>query len=152
MRAYATRLGSIHLPGDAQRTHVRMSRHYLFTIRRSRADELPDSRGFIPNFGRKEDLEVEFGRRVGYPVGFDRPDLRKMNRDRRGGIVLLAVDWRWLVSRRGLDCLANTWNRLGVDMKSSLSHCPCAEEVNEELKSTGLAVLFEMRVSWEERM
>ncbi|PKI44064.1 hypothetical protein CRG98_035551 [Punica granatum] len=38
------RLGSVHLPGDAQRTHVRRSRHYLFTTRRSRADELPGSR------------------------------------------------------------------------------------------------------------
>ncbi|PKI68257.1 hypothetical protein CRG98_011337, partial [Punica granatum] len=28
--AYATRLGSIHLPGDARRTHVRRSRHLPF--------------------------------------------------------------------------------------------------------------------------
>ncbi|PKI72327.1 hypothetical protein CRG98_007307, partial [Punica granatum] len=28
--AYATRLGSVHLPGDARRTHVRMSRHLPF--------------------------------------------------------------------------------------------------------------------------
>ncbi|PKI60448.1 hypothetical protein CRG98_019102 [Punica granatum] len=26
----ATRLGSVHLPGDARRTHVRMSRHLPF--------------------------------------------------------------------------------------------------------------------------
>ncbi|PKI68954.1 hypothetical protein CRG98_010634 [Punica granatum] len=44
-RAYATRLGSVHLPGDARRTHVRMSRHLLFTTRRSRAVESPGSRG-----------------------------------------------------------------------------------------------------------
>ncbi|PKI68442.1 hypothetical protein CRG98_011167 [Punica granatum] len=36
-----TRLGSVHLPGDARRTHVRRSRHLLFTTRRSRAVELP---------------------------------------------------------------------------------------------------------------
>ncbi|PKI64664.1 hypothetical protein CRG98_014953 [Punica granatum] len=30
-RLNATRLGSVHLPGDARRTHVRRSRHYLFT-------------------------------------------------------------------------------------------------------------------------
>ncbi|PKI40923.1 hypothetical protein CRG98_038688 [Punica granatum] len=41
----ATRLGSVHLPGGARRTHVRRSRHYLFTTRRSRAGELPESRG-----------------------------------------------------------------------------------------------------------
>ncbi|PKI65185.1 hypothetical protein CRG98_014415 [Punica granatum] len=29
-RAYATWLGSVHLPGDARRTHVRRSRHLLF--------------------------------------------------------------------------------------------------------------------------
>ncbi|PKI71142.1 hypothetical protein CRG98_008440 [Punica granatum] len=29
-RAYATRLGSVHIPGDAQRTHVRMSRYLPF--------------------------------------------------------------------------------------------------------------------------
>ncbi|PKI65916.1 hypothetical protein CRG98_013687 [Punica granatum] len=28
--AYATRLGSVHLPGDARRTHVRRSRHLPF--------------------------------------------------------------------------------------------------------------------------
>ncbi|PKI67431.1 hypothetical protein CRG98_012181 [Punica granatum] len=44
-KAYATRLGSIHLPGDARRTHVRKSRHLLFTTRRSRAVESPGSRG-----------------------------------------------------------------------------------------------------------
>ncbi|PKI78486.1 hypothetical protein CRG98_001126 [Punica granatum] len=33
----ATRLRSVHLSGDARRTHVRRSRHYLFTTRRSRA-------------------------------------------------------------------------------------------------------------------
>ncbi|PKI73228.1 hypothetical protein CRG98_006363 [Punica granatum] len=43
--AYATRLGSIHLPGDTRRTHVRRSRHLLFKTRRSRAVELPGSRG-----------------------------------------------------------------------------------------------------------
>ncbi|PKI64987.1 hypothetical protein CRG98_014611 [Punica granatum] len=43
--AYATRLRSIHLPGDARRTHVRRSRHSLFTTRRSRAVESPGSRG-----------------------------------------------------------------------------------------------------------
>ncbi|PKI59076.1 hypothetical protein CRG98_020531 [Punica granatum] len=42
--AYATRLGSVHLPGDARRTHVRRSRHLLFTTRRSRAVESPKSR------------------------------------------------------------------------------------------------------------
>ncbi|PKI77719.1 hypothetical protein CRG98_001889 [Punica granatum] len=40
-----TRLGSIHLPGDARRTRVRRSRHLLFTTRRSRAVESPGSRG-----------------------------------------------------------------------------------------------------------
>ncbi|PKI40630.1 hypothetical protein CRG98_038979 [Punica granatum] len=29
-RAYATWLGSVHLPGDARRMHVRRSRHLLF--------------------------------------------------------------------------------------------------------------------------
>ncbi|PKI49211.1 hypothetical protein CRG98_030400 [Punica granatum] len=43
--AYATRLGSVHLPGDARRTHVRRSHHLLFTTRRSRAVESPGSRG-----------------------------------------------------------------------------------------------------------
>ncbi|PKI48220.1 hypothetical protein CRG98_031375 [Punica granatum] len=43
--AYAMRLGSVHLPGDARRTHVRRSRHLLFTTRRSRAIESPRSRG-----------------------------------------------------------------------------------------------------------
>ncbi|PKI76944.1 hypothetical protein CRG98_002654 [Punica granatum] len=43
--AYATRLGSVHLPGDARRTRVRRSRHLLFTTRRSRAVESPRSRG-----------------------------------------------------------------------------------------------------------
>ncbi|PKI74823.1 hypothetical protein CRG98_004784 [Punica granatum] len=43
--AYATRLGSIHLPEDAQRTSVRRSCHLLFTTRRSRAVESPGSRG-----------------------------------------------------------------------------------------------------------
>ncbi|PKI64289.1 hypothetical protein CRG98_015329 [Punica granatum] len=43
--AYATRLGSVHLPGDARRTSVRRSRHLLFTTRRSRAVESPESRG-----------------------------------------------------------------------------------------------------------
>ncbi|OWM71850.1 hypothetical protein CDL15_Pgr017733 [Punica granatum] len=43
-RLNATRLGSVHLPGDARRTHVRRSRHYLFTTRRSRAGELPGLR------------------------------------------------------------------------------------------------------------
>ncbi|PKI64180.1 hypothetical protein CRG98_015426 [Punica granatum] len=42
--AYATRLGSVHLLGDARRTHVRRSRHLLFTTRRSRAVESPGSR------------------------------------------------------------------------------------------------------------
>ncbi|PKI78417.1 hypothetical protein CRG98_001190 [Punica granatum] len=41
----ATRLGSVHLPEDARWTHVRRSRHYLFTTRRSMAGELPGSRG-----------------------------------------------------------------------------------------------------------
>ncbi|PKI74114.1 hypothetical protein CRG98_005493 [Punica granatum] len=39
--AYATRLGSVHLPGNARQTHVRRSRHLLFTTRRSRAVESP---------------------------------------------------------------------------------------------------------------
>ncbi|PKI49535.1 hypothetical protein CRG98_030072 [Punica granatum] len=43
--AYATRLRSIHLPGDARRTHVKRSRHSLFTTRRSRPVESPESRG-----------------------------------------------------------------------------------------------------------
>ncbi|PKI61329.1 hypothetical protein CRG98_018284 [Punica granatum] len=43
--AYATRLGSVHLPGDVRRTRVRRSRHLLFTTRRSRVVELPGSRG-----------------------------------------------------------------------------------------------------------
>ncbi|PKI66600.1 hypothetical protein CRG98_013009 [Punica granatum] len=43
--AYATRLGSVHLPGDARRTRVRRSRHLLFTTRRSRAVKSPGSRG-----------------------------------------------------------------------------------------------------------
>ncbi|PKI46430.1 hypothetical protein CRG98_033182 [Punica granatum] len=43
--ACATRLGSVHLPGDGRRTRVRRSRHLLFTTRRSRAVELPGSRG-----------------------------------------------------------------------------------------------------------
>ncbi|PKI35649.1 hypothetical protein CRG98_043961 [Punica granatum] len=43
--AYATRLGSAHLPRDARRKRVRRSRHLLFTTRRSRAVELPGSRG-----------------------------------------------------------------------------------------------------------
>ncbi|PKI74110.1 hypothetical protein CRG98_005489 [Punica granatum] len=43
--AYVTRLGSVYLPGDARRTHVRRSRHLLFTTRRSRAVESPESRG-----------------------------------------------------------------------------------------------------------
>ncbi|PKI51927.1 hypothetical protein CRG98_027683 [Punica granatum] len=43
--AYATRLGSAHLPGNARRTHVRRSYHLLFTTRRSRAVESPGSRG-----------------------------------------------------------------------------------------------------------
>ncbi|PKI65027.1 hypothetical protein CRG98_014582 [Punica granatum] len=43
--AYATRLGGVHLPGDARRTRMRRSRHLLFTTRRSRAVESPGSRG-----------------------------------------------------------------------------------------------------------
>ncbi|PKI38088.1 hypothetical protein CRG98_041521 [Punica granatum] len=43
--ACATRLGSIHLPGDARRMHMRRSRHLLFTTRRSRAVESPGSKG-----------------------------------------------------------------------------------------------------------
>ncbi|PKI75831.1 hypothetical protein CRG98_003746 [Punica granatum] len=43
--AYETRLGSIHLPGDVRRTHVRRDRHLLFTTRRSRAVESLGSRG-----------------------------------------------------------------------------------------------------------
>ncbi|PKI67603.1 hypothetical protein CRG98_012026 [Punica granatum] len=43
--AYATRLGSVHLQGDARRTHVKRSRHLLFTTRRSRTVESPGSRG-----------------------------------------------------------------------------------------------------------
>ncbi|PKI61993.1 hypothetical protein CRG98_017625 [Punica granatum] len=42
---FATRLGIVHLPGDARRTHVRRSRHLLFTTRRSRVVESPGSRG-----------------------------------------------------------------------------------------------------------
>ncbi|PKI39339.1 hypothetical protein CRG98_040274 [Punica granatum] len=45
VRLNVKRLGSVHLPGDARRTHVRRSRHYLFTTRKSRAGELPGSRG-----------------------------------------------------------------------------------------------------------
>ncbi|PKI46497.1 hypothetical protein CRG98_033113 [Punica granatum] len=45
--AYATRLGSIHLPGDARRTHMRRSRHSLFTTRRSRAAESLGSWGTV---------------------------------------------------------------------------------------------------------
>ncbi|PKI57235.1 hypothetical protein CRG98_022380 [Punica granatum] len=44
-RAYAMRLESVHLPEDARRRHRKRSRHYLFTTRRSRADELLESRG-----------------------------------------------------------------------------------------------------------
>ncbi|PKI50529.1 hypothetical protein CRG98_029083 [Punica granatum] len=44
-RVYVTRLGSVHLPGDARRTRMRRSRHLLFTTRRSRAVESPGSRG-----------------------------------------------------------------------------------------------------------
>ncbi|OWM86190.1 hypothetical protein CDL15_Pgr011014 [Punica granatum] len=40
-RLNATRLGSVHLPGDARRMHVRRSRHYLFTTQRSRAVSCP---------------------------------------------------------------------------------------------------------------
>ncbi|OWM72182.1 hypothetical protein CDL15_Pgr018065 [Punica granatum] len=43
-RLNATWLGSVHLPGDARRTHLRRSRHYPFTTRRSRAGKLPGSR------------------------------------------------------------------------------------------------------------
>ncbi|PKI65465.1 hypothetical protein CRG98_014123 [Punica granatum] len=43
--AYATLLGSVYHPEDARRMRVRRSRHYLFTIRRSRAGELPESKG-----------------------------------------------------------------------------------------------------------
>ncbi|PKI63433.1 hypothetical protein CRG98_016100 [Punica granatum] len=42
---YATRLGSVHFPGDTRRTRLRRSRHLLFTTRRSRAVESPGSRG-----------------------------------------------------------------------------------------------------------
>ncbi|PKI78939.1 hypothetical protein CRG98_000673 [Punica granatum] len=42
--AYAMRPGSIHLPGDARQTHVRSGRHLLFTTRRSRIVESPESR------------------------------------------------------------------------------------------------------------
>ncbi|PKI37510.1 hypothetical protein CRG98_042108 [Punica granatum] len=45
MRAYATRIGSVHLSGDARRTRVRRSHHLLFTTCRSRAVESPGSRG-----------------------------------------------------------------------------------------------------------
>ncbi|PKI73267.1 hypothetical protein CRG98_006344 [Punica granatum] len=44
-RAYAMQLGSVHLPEDVRRTHVRRSRHLLFTTRRSRVVKLPGSRG-----------------------------------------------------------------------------------------------------------
>ncbi|PKI59533.1 hypothetical protein CRG98_020061 [Punica granatum] len=47
-RAYATRLESVHLSEDARRTHVRRSRHYQFTTRRSRAGRDPDRIG--PNW------------------------------------------------------------------------------------------------------
>ncbi|PKI39663.1 hypothetical protein CRG98_039948 [Punica granatum] len=43
--AYATRLESVHLPGDARRTRVRRSRHLLFMTCRLRAVESPGSRG-----------------------------------------------------------------------------------------------------------
>ncbi|PKI58159.1 hypothetical protein CRG98_021447 [Punica granatum] len=43
--AYATRLGSVYLPGDTRRMSVRRSRHLMFTTRRSRAVESPGSRG-----------------------------------------------------------------------------------------------------------
>ncbi|PKI52578.1 hypothetical protein CRG98_027006 [Punica granatum] len=48
MRAYATRLGSVHLPRDARRKYVRRSRHLLFTTRKSRAIKLPESKGTRP--------------------------------------------------------------------------------------------------------
>ncbi|PKI26256.1 hypothetical protein CRG98_049055, partial [Punica granatum] len=41
--ARATRLGSIHIPGDARRTHVRRSCHSLLTTRRSRPLSHPAS-------------------------------------------------------------------------------------------------------------
>ncbi|PKI68869.1 hypothetical protein CRG98_010724 [Punica granatum] len=43
--AYAMQLGSVHLPRDARRTHVRRSRHSSFTTCRSRAVESPGCRG-----------------------------------------------------------------------------------------------------------
>ncbi|PKI78937.1 hypothetical protein CRG98_000671 [Punica granatum] len=43
--AYATRLGSVHLPGDVRQTHVRRTCHFLFTTRRSMAVKSPGSRG-----------------------------------------------------------------------------------------------------------
>ncbi|PKI31818.1 hypothetical protein CRG98_047791, partial [Punica granatum] len=43
--ANATRLGSVHLPGDARRTRMRRSRHLLLMTRRSRAVKSPGSRG-----------------------------------------------------------------------------------------------------------
>ncbi|PKI66954.1 hypothetical protein CRG98_012619 [Punica granatum] len=46
-------LGVSTFPGDARRTPVRMSRHYLCTIRRLRAGELLGSRGNgTPSFAK----------------------------------------------------------------------------------------------------
>ncbi|PKI75838.1 hypothetical protein CRG98_003753 [Punica granatum] len=44
------RLGSVHLPGDARQTRMRRSRHLLFTTRRSRAVESPESRDQLDQF------------------------------------------------------------------------------------------------------
>ncbi|PKI41738.1 hypothetical protein CRG98_037871 [Punica granatum] len=55
-------LGGVHPPRDVRRTHVRGSRHYLFTIRRSRADELPGSRGMGYTYYAKHDLWLHLTR------------------------------------------------------------------------------------------
>ncbi|PKI58278.1 hypothetical protein CRG98_021360 [Punica granatum] len=47
-KAYATWLGSVHLPGDARQTRMKRSRHLLFMTRRSRAVESLGSRGTRP--------------------------------------------------------------------------------------------------------
>ncbi|PKI72033.1 hypothetical protein CRG98_007579 [Punica granatum] len=44
-RLNGMRLGSVHLPGDARRMHVKRSHHLLFTTQRSRAVKSPGSRG-----------------------------------------------------------------------------------------------------------
>ncbi|PKI79285.1 hypothetical protein CRG98_000299 [Punica granatum] len=52
-RTYAMRFGSVHLPGDTQRTHMRMNRHLPIYDRRSRAGKLPESTGMGCNYYAK---------------------------------------------------------------------------------------------------